>query len=421
MAPVMASSDTNGTSSSAVFPSGLTRVFQSRDVDAIAFACLAGTLFGIAFSIALGQLFAGLCLVATVAGLAARRIAWRWPVEAWLALVFGLVAAISIWIGVDPRGYWLKAGELLWFALIPATVMLVRDSGRARTLALAFIAGCAVRGLETCVVNPWRAWHRPTPDFLTALIDRGSMTDGQMLMLGTVITLALLLLAWRGDRRVSGWLVVAIVLQAAGLLLNFKRGSWFCAALLAGGVVLVHARWRTWLALLGILVLLAALPPVRARLGQLDREFDVTGGGRLTMWCRVAPALVEAHPAGVGYGALTNELMRKAYARVERNRNHLHANWAQVLVETGWVGLAVYAAWMIWIVWTAVRGALAARGGPAAASAAAALIAIAGLLLNGLVEYNFGDVELMMVFAIFAGIIAAQRRAGFTPSSAAAP
>ncbi len=390
------------------------RFFQERDPDGIAYVFLVSTAFSIAFSIALGQMFAGLCFAASVTGLATRRIMFRWPAEAWFAAAFGAVAVGSTLAGVDPHGLWRKTGKLCWFLLIPVTVMLLRNPGRLRALVLAFVAGCVVKGLETTVRNPVMAWWRPKPDFLTALIDRGSMADGQVLMLGLVITLVLLLLAWRADRRLAGALALALVVQAAGLLLNFKRGSWICAVVLAGGVVLAHARWRTWLGLLVILAVLAALPPVRVRLGQLQREFDDRGGGRLTMWTRITPALIKAYPHGVGYGALTNELMRKADNRVERNRNHVHANWAQVLVETGWLGLAVYTVWMAWLVGAAVRGVRLARSEPppAYAVAVAGLLVVLGLLLNGVVEYNFGNSELMMVLALFAGLIGAQRRVG---------
>lgn len=397
-----------GVSPESFLPASLVQAARSRDMDHLAFAALAGTVFGIAFSIALGQMFAGLCFALTTVGLAMRRIPFRWPGSAWWAVAFSAAAVLSIVMGVDPQHLWAKADRLFWFLLIPVTAMLVRSPERARRLVLAFVAGCAVKGLETCVRNPVRAWQHPKPDFLTALIDWGSMTDGQMLMLGLVITLVLLVMTWRTERRLPAGLVIALFLEAAGLVLNFKRGSWFCAVLLAGGFVLSHARWRTGLILLATLAVLASLPPVRTRLCQLHREFNVEGGGRLTMWCRVTPALIQAHPGGVGYGSLTNELMRKAYRRVEPNRNHVHANWAQVLVETGWMGLAVYVAWMAWLVVAALRWVRSALPGPAAlyAVALAAFMTVAGLLLNGLVEYNFGDAELMMVLAVFAGLIA---------------
>jgi len=397
---------------------GVTRSFRDRDPERIAFFFLAGAMFAIAFSIALGQTLAGLCFAATVVGLAARRVRVRWPVEAWFAVAFAVVALGTVLAGVDPHSLWKKTGKLCWFLLIPVTAMLVRNSGQARALVVAFVTGCVVKGLETTVRNPFLAWRRPIPNFLTALIDRGSMADGQVLMLGLVITLVMVLLAWREQRRLPGWLVVALVVQAVGLLLNFKRGSWICAIALAGGVVLAHARWRTWLVLLGVLAVLASLPPVQVRFAQLRGEFDDRSGGRMAMWTRITPALIKAYPHGIGYGALTNDLMRKVYSRVERNRNHMHANWAQVLVETGWVGLALYTVWMAWLAGAAVRGVWSARLGPspAYAAATAVLLVVAGLLLNGVVEYNFGNSELMMVLAMFAGLLAALRRiAGVTP------
>ena len=206
------------------------RLFRERDSDGIAFVFLAAAAFALPFSIALGQAFAGLCFAATVAGLATRRTPFRWPAEAWFAVAFAGVAVGCTLTGADPHELWRKTGKLCWFLLIPVTVMLVRSSGRMRALVLAFVAGCAIRGIETAVWNPFAAWLHPKPDFLTAFIDKGSMAGGQVLMMGLVIALTLLLLAWRSDRRLAWWLVLGFVVEAVGLLLNFKRGSWFVVA-----------------------------------------------------------------------------------------------------------------------------------------------------------------------------------------------
>jgi O-antigen ligase len=144
-------------------------------------------------------------------------------------------------------------------------------------------------------------------------------------------------------------------------------------------------------------------------MGQLKREFNVEGGGRLTMWFNIAPTLIQEHPAGVGFGCLTNDQMRQVFKRVEPNRNHLHANWAQVLVETGWAGLALYLAWMAkmllnklaWIRRIPGR-TLEERG-----VAWVAFTLLVGLLLNGLVEYNFGDTELVFIYAFLMGLTGA--------------
>jgi O-antigen ligase len=263
-----------------------------------------------------------------------------------------------------------------------------------------------VLGLKNLIENPVRAWLDPTPDFLTSLIDKGSMTDGQMLMLGLVAGVLMLLVPIKDGRRPSGWMVGLLVTLGAGLLIGFKRGSWLCAILLLGLVLLTNFRWRAWLLLVLITAAFFSLPPVQTRMGQLKRELNREGGGRLTMWCRVAPFLIHERPEGIGYGCLTNRMMRYAHRKVEANRNHLHANWAQVLVETGWLGLAIYLLWMGKAMADAVKWVGLTRESPQGErlAATAVLLILAGLMLNGLVEYNFGDTELMFIYAVVMGL-----------------
>ena len=124
------------------------------------------------------------------------------------------------------------------------------------------------------------------------------------------------------------------------------------------------------------------------------------------MWCRVVPFLIHAHPAGVGYGCLTNDMMREAYRKVEPNRNHVHANWGEVLVETGWLGLGLYLLWMGKALLDGIRmiGGTRMAAWKDRAVGVAVLLMFVGLLLNGLVEYNFGDTELMFVYAVLMGL-----------------
>jgi O-antigen ligase len=230
-----------------------------------------------------------------------------------------------------------------------------------------------------------------------------------MLMMGVVAALALSVVARRGGGRVLPW-VGLLALEAGGLLITFKRGSWCCLVLVLAAFLSLERRWRWLLGL--VLVGLAAvlLPPVRHRLAGAAEELDPQAGGRLTMWLRVAPALIRAHPLGVGYGALTNDMMRRVAPQVEAARDHLHSNPLQVLVETGWLGMALYALWMVRALADGAGGmrGLRARGDAEAATLAAAWLAmLIGLLLNGVVEYNFGDTELMMIYALIMGVLAA--------------
>jgi O-antigen ligase len=99
-----------------------------------------------------------------------------------------------------------------------------------------------------------------------------------------------------------------------------------------------------------------AVPSMRHRIGSLSGEIDADKGGRMTMWLKVAPAIHKEYPwLGIGWRALTNEMMVSVAPNVERNRNHLHSNIAEILVETGIIGFTIYVIWMLLALWNAVH------------------------------------------------------------------
>lgn len=376
--------------------------------DEKAFAVLLASVFAITFSIALGQFLAAICLLVFVSGLVRQRKRLCFPAVMVPAVLFVALAVLLSVHGGGTGGLWSRCGKLLWFILIPVTATLAAGLPRQRRMVLAFLAGCSVLGIKDLVFFPVLAWHKPLPDFLTALIDKGSMTDGQMLMLGVVGSSFLMTSIIKEGRRVPWWGWFGLAVQLGGLLINFKRGSWFCAIILIAVALLPRLRRRAWIMALLILAGLLLLPPIQTRLVQLKREFNVEGGGRLTMWCKITPALIKDSPMGVGYGCLSNDMMRNIFSRVEPARNHLHANWAQVLVETGWAGLAIYLAWMGIGLRDAVRRWCRVKTAGSESQAYAVVIALllVGLLLNGLVEYNFGDTEIIFIYAFIMGLAA---------------
>ncbi len=395
-----------------------------------AYQALLATVFCITFSIALGQFFAGVCLLFFGLALFRREIRFPFPPVMFLVVAFcALAMAQSVCFGGMP-GLWRRCGKLCWFLLIPVTAALVaRPSGTIKTasspsepghdsmILWAFLAGSAVLGLKDLILYPVLALRKPLPDYLTALIDKGSMTDGQMLMLGVVGTTFLIVSMIREERRIP-WAYWGILLaQGAGLLINFKRGSWFCALILVAVIFLIRLRWKAWLMASVVILAFFLLPPVQSRMGQLSREFNSEGGGRLTMWFKIAPQLIRDNPMGVGYGCLTNDRMKAVYRRVEPHRNHLHANWAQVLVETGWIGFLLYLAWMIRTLCDGATWIRTTRGQALEVHAAACMVVLllAGLMLNGLVEYNFGDTEMMFVYAVMMGLAVAGARSRSEP------
>jgi O-antigen ligase len=298
---------------------------------------------------------------------------------------------------------------------IPFVTTLVTSPRRFRVLVIAFALGGAALAAYLLVRNPILAAGSfkagGFASYAQAVVFHGSMTNGQRLV-ATIAATFLLVTVFRGRFRAqSGW-SASLALQCAGFVMNFKRGSWAVAAVIMGALAWAWWRWRAVLAFAALVALLLALPPVRNRVGQLRYEFDPEGGGRLTMWFRVAPAILAEHPFGIGVRALTSETMVAIAPNVEKDRNHLHSNVAQVLVETGWLGFALYLAWMA----VSLRDAWRLAGGRDAwppggdADRWLPLLALAGLMANGLVEYNMGDAGIVLLYGLFMGMAAAGAR-----------
>ncbi len=380
----------------------------------IAFCLLAAASFSIAFSIALGEVAFTLAAATTVALLVRERHGPTWTRLSLFALAFLFLALATGVMGLDPTRSVSKIKRLLWFTAIPVTATLVTTPERFRRLLAAFAAGTVAASAETCFLKPvraWTEWKAGAPgatDYWTSLIHQGSMTDAQMIMLGIIVSLGFLAAASREGRPRAIWLA-ALTLQAVALILNFKRGSWVCAAAVGGtfGFVIWGRRWAWLLAALAVAAL--ALPPVRTRLADIRAELSGEKGGRMIMWTQVAPRLVREHPTGVGYAALNNDMMRAVAPGVERGRRHLHANIAQILVELGWAGLALYALWIAAALADAGRGAARLRTAPVSQRMAAwsVLLMLVALTLNGLVEYNFGDSEIILVYGVLMGLAGA--------------
>jgi len=119
------------------------------------------------------------------------------------------------------------------------------------------------------------------------------------------------------------------------------------------------------------------------------------------MWTQVAPALFKEHPCGIGFRSLTNEKMREIAPQVEQDRDHLHSNPIEMAVSFGWLGFLLYFAWMAMVFSDAIRG------GREAIPIGAAILAV---FLNGFVEYNFADSEMVLLLGFLCGLAAAAKR-----------
>ena len=357
-------------------------------------------------SIAAAQVFAYPAVALWVVRCARRRFAgwWRHPFARPVTM-FALAAVAASAFGVRPSHALLKCHRLLLFGLIFAAAgaggadVAARRTFAAR-LVLAFAAGTSALAVYDLVRIPIGLQAG------RSLIDLGNMRDPQFFM-----TALLLLLPGAAalPAAVRRWRWAGLLLAAGGLVWHFKRGAW--AAFAVGATVLAAGtrRWRILLAVGAAALALLALPPTRERLSQLREEWMLASGGRATMWLRIAPGIIPDHPWGMGLGAVRNEDLVRYGPTADAKHNHLHNNALQIALELGFPGLAIWLGWMavaiaVWV--RAARAAARANDPARRALAVGGLSAFCALLADGMVEYNFGDNEILMLFSLLMGLAA---------------
>ena len=428
--------------------------------ESAAFYALLAAAFCAGVSMPLSRACLMAALVLAVVDGVRGRVRWRVSSSAlgWLAYVLVAVVVTAIVAATLPEGALIapkkglgKTTKLLWYMGALLLPLYVTTRERFRRIVEAFALGCGAYAVCLVVLHPPAAWFiahfsnpvgrvwRPAagtfPARLVSLVDalgltkslqdicrescaKGSfnkalaylsgMGAGQRLMAGALAALSLC--GGRGEGRRRVWRIPAGLLLAlvfAGLLVTLKRGSLFAFAVVGGMAAARRVGWkRTLLAVVLAASVIWVVPASRERLRQIPDELRLEKGGRVLLWTNLAPAVRRQHPWGVGFRGLTYESLRYATNqgwRLEKRQNHMHCNPLQVLVEFGWIGLAVYLAWMALAFREASRTARVPWPGGGLVRAAPLLL-LSGLFLNGFVEYNLADAEVTLIYGLAMGL-----------------
>lgn len=342
----------------------------------------------------------------------------------WGMLLFVLVAALSYFWSVRPSATLAKLDRFLLLFVIVAIPLAWRaekaDAGAwLWKLALFFVVGALLQSASDLVSIPIAYFNKsraydalalagqlPRGALRPTIFDMGNMRDPQMYL----VSLSLLL-GWYLYRKAdepTRWWWAALVLNGCAFVLQFKRGAWLAFLISVGVMASASRRRRVLVALLLVVAGVLAVPQVRDRLAHLKDEMRVRTGGRYSLWTRTAVPMMRDYPWGMGWKAPRNEDFKKYERNIQPKLNHLHNNAMQVRLETGWIGLAFWLAWMLaafTTLWRLYRFALA-RALPWTGVAFGALCGFLALQLNGLVEYNFGDAEIFMLMILLMGFAA---------------
>jgi O-antigen ligase len=238
-------------------------------------------------------------------------------------------------------------------------------------------------------------------------------TYAEALQLIASLALGLFIALRRKRSRNGALLLIALAGLSGALLLTVTRASWLAFLLSAFVIVLVGTSRR-----IAIITAACALPLVLAGLFVLQRQRNVGFYDqqdqsiiwRETVW-REGFNLLTSKPrhllVGVGMDSIKGHW--REWGLFDQGRipvGHMHSTPLQLAVERGipalvvWIILIVVYAWMLWRLlrsrtvngWIERGILLGALGG------------LVGFIASGIVHYNYGDSEVVMIFYFILGL-----------------
>jgi hypothetical protein len=239
------------------------------------------------------------------------------------------------------------------------------------------------------------------------------VTFAEALQLLASLALALLILV-PGGMLARNRLLLGIVLTAAAvaLFLSVTRASWASFAVSAAIITLIAASRRTVLicALIAVPLIIGGLIFLQQKrqVGFFDSSDDSTTW-RTRVWKEAVGVLVfNPRHLAVGIGMDSLKTHWQDWGMFDNGRQpigHLHSDYLQLAFERGVPTLIAWLAWMAFyfsLLWKNIR-----RPGldwPARGLLIGAFGGTIGFLTSGLVHYNWGDSEDVMILYLIMGM-----------------
>ena len=357
----------------------------------------------------------GLIIVAGLARLTdpALRAHDRAPL-AWPLLAFAAMTLLSALHSAQPTIALFESKQLLGIALFLAAVNGFHSGAEIRRALRWFFVAVAVVSVHALVqvwacgsgvtLPAWAAWMlrvkldacRASPLFRAKAFFSIYMTLGGSLLIGLSLILATFAAGartWWREQLVTG------SLAGVALALTYVRNAW----LGLGVAVLVLAgltrRYVLLLVMLAATLLAVVVPsPLKMRVLSMTDRADPSATERFYFWAAGWHMVRDAPVLGLGPGGVKRRYPEYRDPAARRpGTGHLHNNLLQIAAERGLLGLAAWLA--IWIGFFVRAGriytALPAARADDRALVAGSLAAVAGFLVAGLFEYNFGDSEVI--------------------------
>jgi O-antigen ligase len=321
---------------------------------------------------------------------------WARPLALPLA-IFGLLSVVAAVASIDPLFSLTQLPRLLVLLLVPLAAALIDLTWwRRLVVGLAVMTTVlAIWGVVQYLNGANNLSHRiagPTPHYMTY---SGWLTVAILVLFAELVF----------DRRPARWLLLVPVTSGAiAVLLSFTRNAWVGIGF---GLLVLAAVWRRRVLLLYpvlALVIWVAFP--RAVLDRAVSIVDLRQPANYDRLCMIVSGveMVRDHPwTGVGLDMVSR--VYPLYRRDDAPRwrvPHLHNNSLQIAAERGLPALAAYL-WLIGAFVVVTWRTLGRADGPYRGPMAAALVAVVGITVAGLFEYNFWDAEVQYLTLIVMG------------------
>ena len=359
---------------------------------------------------------ANILLGASLAVLLVMRARWRMP-PVWLPLgLYILGTVIALLLSPDPAGGLPQIRKFYVLLILPVLFTALHG----RQLAKRFLVAWGGVGLAAGVLSfgqfgmKFLAARRAGEPFYNYYV--GERTTGFMshwMTFGGLQMMVLLLLAafvlWPAAGRKWRWAAaVACGLIGVSILLGMTRGVW--VASFVAGLYLVWCWNKKWLLLvpvLAVVVVLASPSSVRERLVSIVKPQGYLDSNQHRIVCLLTGLeMIKAHPwFGLGPERVGPEFNQYVPADIPRPLptgwyGHLHNIYLQYAAERGIPTMLA----MMWFLgkilldfWRGARRAARARSDSLWFLHGAVAVVIA-ILVEGMVEYNLGDSEVLMLF-----------------------
>lgn len=188
---------------------------------------------------------------------------------------------------------------------------------------------------------------------------------------------------------------ICLLTSLLALFCNLKRGPWMGVLI---GLVIFFTSFNPLYLI--ILVPLFVLPffiweTLQTRLFDSIEHFFIQGG-RADLW-ELASNLVLNFPLGIGFN--NSEILRNYSQIIPPEHKHFHNNYLNILIEAGWLSLFLFILFFFFLLKSAFQKSsnnVIALG---------LFSAISAFLIAGLVEYNFGDSEVLMMLFVSCGLL----------------